>query len=298
MEAAASLPPLCVAVAGAENALPLDSAREATRLGLIEPILVGDPEAIKARAKDAGWELGATRVVAAVGEKAAAETAVALVRKGEASALMKGHVHTDVLMAAVLDRQNGLRTGRRLSHVFHMTTPGSKRELMITDAAVNIAPDLDTKFDIVRNVVDFAHAMGMAAPRVALLSGTEDPHSRMPSAADAAKLTERCAGTVAGAQIFGPLAFDNAVSPEAARIKGIDNPVAGHADVIVVPNIETGNAMFKMMVHFMGATAAGLVLGAAAPIILTSRADPPEARVAAAAIAAITSAVAERRGVS
>lgn len=274
------------AVVAATSAVVLESAREATARGLIEPILIGSPAVIARLAGEMGWSLDGIRIVPADSEDEAARAGVALVRSGEARLLMKGHLHTDILMRAVLDRETGLRTGRRISHVFHMSVPYSARELMITDAAINVAPDHRTKLDIVRNAVDLAHALGNRRPRVALLSATEQPSSSVPSSLEAAAVM---AALIEDGRddfdVYGPLAFDNAVSPAAALLKGIDHPVAGHADILVVPNIETGNALFKMMVHFMGATAGGIVLGAAVPIVLTSRADPAEARLASTALA-------------
>ncbi|UCH74099.1 MAG: bifunctional enoyl-CoA hydratase/phosphate acetyltransferase [Rhodospirillales bacterium] len=285
---AATLAPVPMAVAGAGHPLVMDSARRAAEAGFIDPILVGDADAIAALATDVGWHLAAIRVVPASDERRACETAAALARGGEVAAIMKGHVHTDALMRALLARDAGLRTDRRVSHIFHMTVPGRDRVLHITDAAVNIRPEVDAKLDIVRNAVDLAHRLGLAAPRVALLSGAETVNPSMPSSVEAAEVVRAAAnGGVSGAVVDGPFGFDNAVSPEAARLKGIDSPVAGAADILVVPNLEAGNFLFKQMVYFMSATAAGIVMGAKVPVVLTSRADPPEARLAAAAIAAI-----------
>lgn len=275
-----------MAIVAANSAVVLESARNACARGLIDPILIGSPLMIAGIAEEMEWHLGGIRVVAAASDEEAAHTGVSMVRSGEARLLMKGHLHTDVLMRAVLDRYAGLRTGRRMSHVFHMSVPYSRRELMITDAAVNVAPDLPTKIDIVRNATDLARALGRERPRVALLSATEQPSNGIPSSIEAAIVMKSLIDDgCPNFDVYGPLAFDNAVSPTAARLKGIDHPVAGNADILVVPNIETGNALFKMMVHFMGATAGGVVLGAAAPIVLTSRADPAEARLASTALA-------------
>ena len=277
--------PTAIVNAGADIAM--ESARLATDEGLIDPILIGDEAAIKASAARLGWDITAYRLEPAADEQAAAKRGAAIAGAGEAAAIMKGHIHTDTFMAAILDRDAGLRTGRRFSHVFHMTVPGSDGELMITDAAVNIAPDLDTKMQILLNAVDMARALGLATPRVAVLSGTEEATERMPSSMAAAELARRAEEAVPDALVYGPLAFDNAVSPAAAALKGIDHPVAGYADILLVPNIETGNALFKLMVYFMAACAAGIVLGAKVPIILTSRADPPASRLASTAIAAL-----------
>ena len=276
------------AVAGASSRVALESARRAASHGLIEPVLVGDLDAVAAIARAMDWDLDGIRTVAAADERQAAEVAVALARGGEVAALMKGQVHTDALMRAVVDRHNGLRTGRRMSHVFYMTATGREGSIAISDAAINVAPGPGVKLDIVNNAVGLLHALGIAEPKVAVLSATEVPIAAMPSSLEAAEVVRRAAeGEVAGAVLDGPFAFDVAISPEAAAIKGVDSPVAGRADLLIMPNIEAGNAVFKAMVYFMSATAAGLVMGAQVPIMLTSRADPPEARLTAAALAAI-----------
>ncbi|MDP4796054.1 MAG: bifunctional enoyl-CoA hydratase/phosphate acetyltransferase, partial [Rhodospirillales bacterium] len=206
----------------------------------------------------------------------------------EVQALMKGQLHTDTIMRAVVARSAGLRTERRISHVFHMTVPNSEKALMITDGAVNVAPDERTLMDIVRNAVDLAHALGYARPKVAMLSGSESVIESMPSTVLAKRIVDRArGGEITDADVDGPFGFDNAVSPHAAELKGITSPVAGKADILAVPNIEMGNGLFKMLVYFRSALAAGVVLGAKVPIVLTSRADPPEARLAASAIAQI-----------
>ena len=277
-----------MAIAGADHPIALESARQGADAGIIEPVLVGDADVIRAAARDIDWDVDAYAIVDAVGEERAPAAAVALAKSGEVSSLMKGYLHTDTLMKAVVNREHGLRTARRLSHVFHMTIPDNDRVLMITDGAVNVQPDLDTKIDIINNAVEMAHTLGNPNPKVALLSGTESVLPAMPSSVDAARAVKRAnAGEVKNATVDGPFAFDNALSPEAAALKGMDSPVAGQADIVVVPNIETGNSLFKMMVYFLSGLAAGVVLGATVPIVLTSRADPPEARFAATAIAAM-----------
>jgi len=289
-----NLPPLSVAVAGANNAVAMESAKMIADAGMAEPILVGEEDAIRAIAKDIGWDLSNIRIVAADDEDKASQTAVALARHKEAALLMKGHVHTDSIMRAIIDRENGLRTGRRTSHVFHMTVPNSDKVLYITDAAINVAPDVGIKMDILNNAIEMVRPLGIETPHVALLSGAEVVNPSMPSSVEADEVVKRANnGEVEGAIIDGPLAFDGAVSEEAAAIKGIDSPVAGKADILLVPNIETGNGLFKQMVYFMSATAAGVVMGAQVPVILTSRADPPEARFASAAVAAIVAAANE-----
>lgn len=277
-----------MAIAGADHKIALESARRAAEAGVIVPVLIGDLDAIREIARAIDWNVADREIVAAVDEAKAAETAAALARAGEVAAIMKGHVHTDTLMRAILKREAGLRTDRRTSHVFHMTVPGHDGALLISDGAVNVNPTVDDKVHIVQNAVDLARALGIAMPKVAVLSGAETVNPSMPSSVDAAEVVRRANnGAVAGALIDGPLGFDNAISPEAARIKGIRSPVAGRADILIVPNLEAGNFLFKQMVYFMSATAAGVVMGAKVPIVLTSRADPPEARLAAAAIASI-----------
>ena len=277
-----------MAVAGADSLIALQGARQAAESGVIEPVLIGGADEIRSLAHTIGWDITSIQIVNAEGEAKAPAEAVALAKSGEVSVLMKGHVHTDSLMKAVVDRKAGLRTGRRLSHIFHMTVPESERVLMITDGAVNVAPNTATKVDIINNAAQLSHALGNTMPLVAVLSGTESVINSMPSSVDAAEVVKRANnGEVTGAVVDGPFAFDNAVSPEAADMKGIKSPVAGNADILIVPNIETGNGLFKMMVYFMSGLAAGVVMGAKVPIVLTSRADPPEARFAAAAIATI-----------
>jgi len=286
--AAAKGPSKRAAVAGAESGVALTSARNAQEAGLIDPVLVGDEAAIRAAAEKISWDLDDVEIVDAGDEAETSSTAVGLAHSGEVQLLMKGSVHTDALMRAVVDRDNGLRTERRMSHVFQMTFPGSERALYITDGALNVAPGVELRVDITRNAVDMLHRIGTAVPKVAILSATEVATPSVPSSVDAAEIAALAqGGAVEGAIVEGPLSLDLAVSPEAVAVKGLNSEVAGYADLIVVPNIETGNALFKTLVYFRSATAAGLVLGAKVPIVLTSRADPPEARLAAAALAAL-----------
>lgn len=283
--------PVRTAVVGAGTPLAMASAYGAAREKVADPVLIGDAGQIRAIARDMGWDISGHQVIDRADEAGAAKTAPGLVRNGEVGAIMKGHVHTEVFMAALVKSPKGIFTRRRISHVFHMTVPGSDRALMITDGAVNIRPNLKTRKQVILNAIDLCHALGNARPRIALLSATEEPNEKMPSSMDAARLTEWAVDTIGGgARVYGPLAFDTAVSPEAAKLKGLDHPVAGNADVIVVPDIETGNALFKMMVYFQSACAAGIVMGAKVPITLTSRADPAPARLASAALAAVMSA--------
>ena len=281
---------VAMAIAGAENTVALESARRAWEEELIAPWLVGDPEAIDKAARAIAWEISGLPLVAAEGEAETARQAVALAHSGEVGALMKGQIHTDQLMRAVVNRDQGLRTERRLSHLFHLSFPGSDQSLSITDAAVNVAPDVAQRLDIAGNAVQLYHALGFGRPRVAVLSATETPIPAMPSSQEAEEIARRAmAGDVPDAEVAGPLAIDIAISSKAAEVKGVAGGVAGQADILLVPNIETGNALYKALVHFRSATAAGLVLGARVPIVLTSRSDPPEARLAAAALATLAS---------
>ena len=288
--AAKALGPASVVVAAAHSETALQSVVWGIEFGIVTPILVGDLDRIRALAQAHGWDLSAARLIAAASDQEAAELAVGLARAGEARVLMKGHLHTDVLMRAVLDPAQGLRQARRLTHAFHLTWPGAARDLLISDAAINVAPDQETRRHIVRHAVALARALGPDLPRVALLSATEEVNAAMPSSLAAAAFIEAYGAEARGwgCEIAGPLALDVALSEEAARIKGlVDHPVAGRANVLIVPNIETGNALFKALVHLLHATAAGLVLGARVPIVLTSRADPAEARLSSLALARI-----------
>jgi phosphate acetyltransferase len=290
---AQSCPPLRTAVANAGSRIAMESAKMAVDEGVIEPVLIGNLGDIRSLAESLQWDLSGVQLLAAVNDVNAAKQAAMLAGNGEVAAIMKGHVHTDDLMRAVLSSEAKLRTDRRLSHVFHMTVPGEDRPLCITDAVINVLPSVADKIDITKNVIGLMHALGNNNPAVALLSGTEVATESMPSSMDAAEIAALAeSGEISGARIAGPLAFDIAVSAEAADIKGVGNAVAGDADVLVVPNIESGNFLFKQMVYFMSATAAGIVLGAKVPVMLTSRADPPVARLASAALASIASSVA------
>ena len=276
------------AVVNAASPLSLQSARQATEQKLIKPVLVGHTQQIKSVAKDLGWDISGIRIEQAEDAVAAARIAVSLARNGDVKSLMKGDIHTDQLLKAVIDQHHGLLQGKRLSHVFHMTVAGRDESICITEAVINILPDIKITLDIARNVTGLMHALGTPQPRIALLSASEVAMPSMPSSMQAEEVVKLAAlGEVPGAIVGGPFAFDNAVSTKAAKLKGISGPVAGKADVLLVPNIETGNALFKMMVYYMSAAAAGIVLGAKVPIILTSRADPVAARLAAAALASI-----------
>jgi phosphate acetyltransferase len=283
-----TLPPTPTAVAHPCDQGSLEGAIEAGRLGLIIPILVGPRGRIQEVAASSGIDLAGVQIVDAPHSNASAEAAVALVREGKAEALMKGSLHTDELMAAVVKRDIGLRTGRRVSHCFVMDVPGHEDALIITDAAINIAPTLEDKVDIVQNAIDLAHAMGMPEVRVAVLSAMETVNPKVPSTVEAAALCKMMdRHQITGALIDGPLALDNAISIEAAKIKKIDSPVAGRANVLLVPDLEAGNMLAKSLSFLAGADAAGIVLGARVPVILTSRADSVLTRLASCAVASL-----------
>lgn len=279
---------IAMAVAHPCDAVSLRSALEARHAGLIEPVLVGPRARLEAVAAAEGLSLQGLQVVDVPHSHAAAAEAAALAGRGAVQALMKGSLHTDELMAAVLQAEAGLRTKRRASHCFLMHTPAYPRPFIITDAALNIAPTLEHKADIVRNAIELAHAIGVARPKVAILAAVETVSPQMPATLDAAALCKMAdRGQISGADLDGPLAFDNAVSPAAARIKGIESKVAGQADVLVVPDLESGNMLAKQLEYLGGAASAGIVLGARVPIVLTSRANGPESRLASCALAVL-----------
>ncbi len=285
---AQTLAPAPCAIAHPCDEPSLSAALEARDLGLLRPILVGPEQKIRATAAEHKLNLGDARIVDAPHSHAAAECAVGLVRSGEAELLMKGSLHTDELMHEVVARTTGLRSSRRISHVFIMEVPTYAEPLFITDAAINIFPDLETKADIIRNVIDLHHGLGLGEPRVAILSAVEQVTPSIPSTIEAAALCKMAdRGQITGGLLDGPLALDNAISPDAARIKGIRSPVAGVAQVLVVPDLEAGNMLAKNLTFLANAEAAGIVLGARVPIILTSRADSPRSRLASCAVAAI-----------
>jgi len=288
IERCRAIEPVATAVAYPCDEASLTAVADAARDKIIAPILVGPGNRIRTLAAQHGVDLGGMRVVDADGTTAAAAQAVALVRAGEAELLMKGSLHTDELMAAVVRRETGLRTARRVSHCFIMSVPTYARPLIVTDAAVNIAPTLDDKVDIAQNAIDLALALGIKQPKVAILSAVETVTSKIASTVDAAALCKMAdRGQITGGVLDGPLALDNAISVEAARIKGIVSPVAGQADILLVPDLEAGNMLAKNLSFLAQADAAGVVLGARVPIILTSRADNVRTRMASCAIAAL-----------
>ncbi|UWZ86072.1 bifunctional enoyl-CoA hydratase/phosphate acetyltransferase [Occallatibacter riparius] len=281
----ADTPPVTCAVVHPCDRNSLLGAIDAAKAGLITPTLVGPEKKIRAVAEEEGVDLSPYRIVSTEHSVAAAQAAVAMVRTGEIDSLMKGSLHTDELMAAVVPSATGLRTARRISHVFIMDVPAYPHILLVTDAAINIAPTAKEKVDIVQNAIDLAHILGISEPRVAILAAVETVNPLMPATVDAAvlcKMADR--GQITGGILDGPLAFDNAVSEEAARIKKITSPVAGKADILLVPDLEAGNILAKQLEYLAGANGAGIVLGARVPIVLTSRADSARNRLTSAAI--------------
>jgi phosphotransacetylase len=289
--------PIPTAVAHPCEESALTGAIDAGKIGLIQPILVGPAAKIGEVAKKAGIDLGKARIVDAPHSHASAAKAVELVRQGEAELLMKGSLHTDELLSAVVAKETGLRTGRRISHVFLMDVPTYHKVLLVTDAAINIAPALEEKADICQNAIDLARSLGLEQPKVAILAAVETVTSKMPATIDAAALCKMAdRGQIRGALLDGPLAFDNAISKQAAETKGIRSEVAGDPDILLVPDLEAGNILAKLLSFLASADSAGLVLGARVPVILTSRADTVRARIASCGVAMLVAH--ERRGKS
>ena len=283
-----TLTPVPTAVVHPCDESSLRGAVEAAQMGIIQPILVGPKARIEAVAKQFALDLSGYDIVDVPHSHAAAEMAVRLAREGKVEMLMKGSLHTDELMAAVVQKDTGLRTERRISHAFILDVPGLERPIIITDAAINIFPTLEDKMHIVQNAIDLAHALGLEMPKVAILSAMETVNPRVPSTVEAAALCKMAdRQQITGGILDGPLALDNAIDLAAARIKKIDSPVAGRADILVAPDLEAGNMLAKSLTFMAGADAAGIVLGARLPIILTSRADSTIARLASCAVAAL-----------
>ena len=288
VRAAQRLPPVTTAVVHPCDKISIEGVVEAARLGLIDPILVGPPARISDAAEHAKADISNYPLIESAHSHDSAAKAVELVRQGKAEALMKGSLHTDELMGAVVARETGIRTARRISHCFVMDVPGHNEPLIITDAAVNISPNLADKVDIVQNAIDLGHALGFPEVRVAIMSAMETVNPAVPSTIEAAalcKMAER--GQIIGGILDGPLALDNAINAEAAAIKNIVSPVAGRANVLVVPDLEAGNMLAKSLSFLAGAAAAGIVLGTRVPIILTSRADSVITRLASCAVASL-----------
>jgi len=286
MASCAALSPVSAAVVHPCDESSLTAAVEAAQAGLIQPILVAPIAKLREVAARIGLDLEPYTIVDVPHSQAAAFKAVELVREGKAEVLMKGSLHTDEFLSAIVARDSGLRTGRRLSHVFLMDVPTYHKVLMITDAAINIAPGLEDKADILQNAIDLAIVLGVAQPKVAILSAVETVTTKIPSTIEAAALCKMAdRGQIRGGLLDGPLAFDNAISAEAARTKGIQSLVAGDADILLAPDLEAGNMLAKQLSFLANADSAGLVLGARVPVVLTSRADSVRARLASAAVA-------------
>ena len=281
-----NLAPVPTAVAHPCEATALAGAVEAAKQNLIVPLLVGPAARISETAAEAGIDLGDLTIIDVPHSAAAAAKAVELIREGKAEILMKGSLHTDELMAAVVSREKGLRTGRRISHVFVMDVPTYHKVLIVTDAAINIAPTLEDKVDICQNAIDLAISLGLEKPKVAILAAVETVNSKMPATLDAAalcKMAER--GQIQGGILDGPLAFDNAISKQAAETKGIKSAVAGDPDILLAPDLEAGNILAKQLTFLANADSAGMVLGARVPVVLTSRADSVRSKIASCAVA-------------
>ena len=277
-----------IAVANAGAQLPMVSCKEATDSGLILPVLVGNRDAILKQAAALDWDIDTFEIVEAEGEEAAAKAATIAVQDGRADVLMKGQLHTDVFMKAALDKETGIRDRRRFVHIFHMTTPESDRPLLITDGAVNVMPDLQTRQVAVECVLEVCRAVDIAQPKVAVLSATEEVIPSVPSALAADELVQWAREAHPEAAFSGPLALDLILSKESAKIKKRESdPVTGDADAIIVPDIVAGNSLFKALVYLRAACAAGVVMGGKVPVVLTSRADPPSARLASIALAVV-----------
>ncbi len=276
------------AIVNAGEIFPMESVHKAVQHNLINPIFIGDNNEIKKYADKLKWNISKYKIVDEKNENSTAPIAAKLASAGKVKIIVKGHIHTDVLMKAVLKRDLNLIGKKRLSHIWHMTLNKDDKPFIITDGVVNVLPKLEVKMHILRNAVDFANKIGISRPKVALLSATEEILESVPSSIDADIITKRAKEENINADVFGPLAFDNSVSKKSAAIKKIKNDVSGNTDILLVPNVETGNALVKMMIYFMGACAAGVVLGGKAPVVITSRSDEAEARLASIAAAVVS----------
>ena len=280
-------PKIPVAIVCADHSSSIESTKEACDMDLIDPIFIGQAKAIFQEAVKIDWDISSYKMIDTNNNQEAAIAGAKLARDSKIRVMIKGNIHTDILMRTYLKKEFALIEGKRLSHIWHMTTNDSSKPLFITDGALNVAPRIDVKMHILKNVIDFANKINIQKPRVAVLSGTEDPIESMPSSIEAKEVMERARQENINAFVHGPLAFDNAISPEAAKIKKIKNDVAGKADVLLVPNLETGNALSKIMVYFMGACAAGFIVGGKVPVVVTSRADNAASRLASIAASII-----------
>ena len=276
-----------VAVVNAGKPLPMLSVQDAVNENLIEPIFIGDTEEINKCAQDLKWDISDFEIIHEPVENNTAAVAAKLASEGKVKIIVKGHIHTDILMKEVLKREYDLLGKTRLSHIWHMTVGKNDKPLIITDGALNVLPNVKTKMHILKNVINFSKRIEIERPKIALLSATEEVLDSVPSSKDAAEITKLAKEENLDADVFGPLAFDNCVSKKSAAIKGIKNEVAGIADVLLVPSVETGNSLVKMMIYFCGACAAGVVVGGKVPVVITSRSDEAQARLASIAAAVV-----------
>ena len=275
------------AIVNAGKPLPMISVQDAVNENLIEPVFIGDEKEILKCAEDLKWDISNYEIINEPIENNTAAIATKLASKKKVRIIVKGHIHTDILMKEVLKREYNLLGKTRLSHIWHMTLNKDDNPLIITDGALNVSPNVKTKMHILRNVVDFSHRIGITNPKVSVLSATEEVIDSVQSSIDAKEITELAKKENINAEVFGPLAFDNSISKKSATIKGIKNSVAGQADILLVPNVEAGNALVKMMIYFMGACAAGVVIGGKVPVVITSRSDEASARLASIAAAVV-----------
>ena len=276
-----------VIIVNAGKSVSMQSAKEAVEKGLIDPVFLGDKPIIEKLSKEINWDISKYEIIHEPVENNTALIAAQMASQGKIKIIVKGHIHTDILMKAVLKRDLNLIGKKRLSHIWHMTLDKNDKPFIITDGALNVLPKLETKMHILKNSVEFAKRIGIKKPKVSILSATEEVLNSMPSSKEAKELSERALKEGIEAEVFGPMAFDNSVSEKAAQIKGIKNAVAGKTDILLVPNVEAGNALVKMMIYFMGACAAGVVVGGKVPVVITSRADDTQARLASIAAAIV-----------
>jgi len=275
------------AIVNAGKPLTMISVQDAVNENLIKPIFIGDKNEILKCAQDLKWDISNYEIIDEPVENNTAAIATKLARENKIRIIVKGHIHTDILMKEVLKREYGLLGKTRLSHIWHMTINKEKKPLIITDGALNVLPNIKTKMHILKNVINFSNRIGIDIPKIAVLSATEEVIDSVPSSKEAAEITRLAKEENLNADVFGPLAFDNSISKKSANIKGIKNKVAGDADVLLVPSVETGNALVKMLIYFCGACAAGVVIGGKVPVVITSRSDEPPARLASIAAAVV-----------
>ena len=276
------------AIVNAGEIFPMESVHKAVQHNLINPLFIGNESEIKKYAQKLNWDISKYKIIDEKDENSTAPIAAKLASEGKVKIIVKGHIHTDILMKAVLKRDLNLIGKKRLSHIWHMTLGADDKPFVITDGVVNVLPKLEVKMHILRNAVGFANKIGISKPKVSILSATEEVIESVPSSIEANLITKKAKEEKINADVFGPLAFDNSVSKKSAAIKKIKNEVAGNADILLVPNVEAGNALVKMMIYFMGACAAGVVIGAKIPIVITSRSDEAEARLASIAAAVVS----------